>query len=233
MILISVFHCNSSDTSSTSNPKVYYASYYKTIISTGFSSILRVGRKRTLKVQMPGMLLHNLIRSQRHRRLWSAAVQQPIINLLPHSQGFVLFYNNRTWHETLTSTNWPEKLGREKRKGLKYSTHLCKKQIELLPWSMVSTLGEEDFNLFLDLFLIQMPAVFIIYASTCCWVRSTCKQQEKKLRSTWRWKVYGSKGEQYWRGLWICALSCFGCLGFNLSILFKTDLNFFSVVFCT
>lgn len=28
-------------------------------------------------------------------------------------------------------------------------------------------------------------------------------------------------------------LSCFGCLGFNLSILFKTDLNFFSVVLCT
>lgn len=111
----------------------------------------------------------------------------------------------------------------ENKKGRrpKRNPYLCKKQIELLPWSMVSTLREKEFNLLLDLFFIQVPTVFIIYASTCCWVRSTYKQQRKNhygLNKDYRFMVGGEgEGGQKYRGIfWTWDLSCFGYCGFTL-----------------
>lgn len=46
---------------------------------------------------------------------------------------------------------------------------------------MVSTLGEEKFNLFLDLLLIQMPTVLIIDTGTRRGIGGTCNKRKHTL----------------------------------------------------
>ena len=51
------------------------------------------------------------------------------------------------------------------------NAYLAEEQVELLPRAVVPSLGQEELHLLLDLFLIQMPAVFIVHTGPCCWVR--------------------------------------------------------------
>lgn len=60
------------------------------LISTGFSNILGMGKKKTANLQTVEMFLHILILISRHIRLYSIAVQF-IITLPLCSQDFVLF----------------------------------------------------------------------------------------------------------------------------------------------
>lgn len=47
---------------------------------------------------------------------------------------------------------------------------LAEEQVELLARAVVSSLGQEELDLLLNLLLIQMPAVFIVHAGSCCGV---------------------------------------------------------------
>lgn len=48
---------------------------------------------------------------------------------------------------------------------------LAEEQVELLARAVVSSLGQEELDLLLNLLFIQMPAVLIIDTGSCCGVR--------------------------------------------------------------
>ena len=49
--------------------------------------------------------------------------------------------------------------------------NLAEEQVELLARAVVSSLRQEELDLLLDLLLVQMPAVLIVHAGSCCGVR--------------------------------------------------------------
>lgn len=51
--------------------------------------------------------------------------------------------------------------------------NLSKHGVELLPRAVVSSLRQKLLDLLPDLILVQMPAVVVVNAGACSWVRST------------------------------------------------------------
>lgn len=51
---------------------------------------------------------------------------------------------------------------------------LAEEQVELLARAVVSSLGQEELDLLLNLLFVQMPAVLIIDAGSRCGVRGPC-----------------------------------------------------------
>ena len=56
---------------------------------------------------------------------------------------------------------------------------LAEEQVELLARAVVSSLGQEELDLLLNLLLIQMPAVLVIHAGPCCRVRGPYTQTHR------------------------------------------------------
>lgn len=50
-------------------------------------------------------------------------------------------------------------------------TDLAEEQVELLARSVVSSLGQEELHLLLNLLLVQVPAVLVVHAGPCSGVR--------------------------------------------------------------
>lgn len=53
----------------------------------------------------------------------------------------------------------------------KHGSHLAEEQVELLARAVVSSLGQEELHLLLDLLLVQVPAVLVVNAGPCSGVR--------------------------------------------------------------
>lgn len=48
--------------------------------------------------------------------------------------------------------------------------HLAEEQVELLARAVVPSLRQEQLDLLLDLLLVEMPAVLVVHAGSCCGV---------------------------------------------------------------
>jgi len=60
------------------------------------------------------------------------------------------------------------------------SADLAEQQVELLARAVVPSLRQEELDLLLDLLLIQMPAVLIVHAGSCCGIRGSCTHTHKQ-----------------------------------------------------
>lgn len=57
---------------------------------------------------------------------------------------------------------------------------LAEQQVELLARAVVSSLGQEELHLLLNLLLVQVPAVFIVHAGPSRGVRGPCAWKAHK-----------------------------------------------------
>lgn len=90
-------------------------------------------------------------------------------------------------------------------------SHLSKHGIELLSRAIVPSLGEEQLHLLSNLFLIQMPAIFIINTGSCSRVWSTYGKKTQLLNKTF------SKALKEWNCLLSLTLSYRKAMFLNLS----------------